>query len=44
MDSRNLKYSSARAIVPIPIPSLFLLCGTGVTGWLTLLRPASAAE
>src|SRR5262249_7673185 len=41
MDSRNLKYSSARAIVPIPIPSMFLLCGTGVTRWLT---PAQAGK
>jgi hypothetical protein len=30
MDSHDLKYSSARAIVPIPNPSLFLLSGTGV--------------
>ena len=41
MDSRNLKYSSARAIVPIPIPSMFLLSGTGATGWLT---PAQAGK
>jgi hypothetical protein len=31
MDSRNLKYGSARAIVPIPHPTMFLLSGTGVT-------------